>query len=363
MRIVFVSLFDDFVGGGEHSLLELMAHLSPPWRPLLVVPAGGPLAEAAKAHGIEVVRLPMPKLGLASLPALWRWLAWLRTERPDLLHANNSRAAVYAGIAGRLLGIPMLFHCRIIERDRRLDWLIARLARRIVANSHATARRFAPHFAGKVETIYNGITMPPKAAAVARPPGIGNERIVLCVARVSRWKRHDLVLEAFARLTETVPGLHLVMLGGADPSDPAWMVALKRRSVAMACGERIHWLGQRDDVSGWYRIADALVLASRQEPFGRVVVEAMASGVPIVAANAGGPAEIIAHGVSGVLVDTDTPAAWADALRSVLTHDSFREGLIDQGRRRAADFSLDRHVQAVMRVYRDMLYAEGKDAD
>lgn len=360
MRLVFASHHADQVGGGELSLLQLMQALNDRGVVLsLAVPLEGWCSHQVRAAGMMTTLLPMPAIGgWASLEALAIWIRHFRWNRCDVLHANTSRAAFYAGLTGRWLGIPVVFHCRIAEADRRLDWLIARLATRIIANSQTTARRFLPHFSGKLETIYNGIVLPEEVEH--RPhPEIGAVPLLLCVARVSRWKRHDLVLDAFALLAETMPDVHLAMLGGEDPCDRSWMEALKQRSMAMACSERIHWLGQRSDMADWYRAADALVLASREEPFGRVIVEAMASGVPVVAAHAGGPAEIIEQGVSGMLVDTDTPAAWADALRQVLTHDSFREQLIDQGYRRAADFSLDRHVQAVMRVYRDMLHAEG----
>lgn len=354
MKIACTSQFSDFIGGGEHSLIDLASHLQPPWQPILVTPAVGALSSKALASDIEVAYLPMPRLGIASLPALWRWLGWCRAERPALLYANNSRAAVYAGIAGRLLGIPMVFHCRIAERDRRLDWLIARLAARVVANSHTTARRFAPRFSDKVETIYNGIGMPSETTTPSKPqglPAMGDGRMVLCVARVSRWKRHDMVLEAFARLAEADPSLHLAMVGGSDPYDPAWMQELEARSAAMPCSRRIHWLGHRENLSDCYQAADALILASREEPFGRVVVEAMANGVPVVAANAGGPAEIIESGVSGVLVDVDTPEGWAEGLRSVLADGGFREGIIEHGRRRAAKFSLDRHVNRMQSLF------------
>ena len=353
VRIAFVSQFNDFVGGGEHSLMDLLRNLSATWQPVLVTPDAGPLSRKAASAGIDVAYLPLPKLGLATLPALWQWLRWLRAVRPALIHANNSRAAIYAGITGRMLGVPMIFHCRMAEKDHRLDWVIARLATHIVANSQATARRFHPRFADKTEAIYNGIDLAGCTGEIepVRPLDVAEGRIVLCVARVSRWKRHDLVLDAFEILASRLDDLHLVMLGGSDPYDPSWMEALKARTATLPCAERIHWLGHRDDVLHLYRIADVLVLASRVEPFGRVIVEAMASGVPVVAANAGGPAEIIQHGVSGMLVEGDAPEAWADALRMVLAKGGFRDGLIANGRRRAGDFSLQRHVQAMQDMF------------
>lgn len=359
MKRAFVTHHAEFIGGGEHSLLDLLRQLSPE-ETLLATPSAGALTAEAEAAGIRTLQLPMPPVGWRSLGAIHAWRRWLRQEQPDLIHANSSRAALYAGLACLGMDIPLVFHCRVAERDRWLDWLIVRLASRIVANSRATARRFRPRFAGKIETIYNGIELPAAIETLpGRPAEVPDGRIVLCVARLSRWKRHDLLLAAFELLAAEIPELQLVLLGGNDPFDPGWQQVLRARAAAMSCGNRIHWLGQRGDMANWYAASEVLVLPSREEPFGRVVVEAMAHGVPVVAANAGGPAEIIEPGVSGLLVDDDTPAGWAEALRLVLADASLRDRLIGGGRRRANEFSIERHVAAMLELFA-RLQEEGK---
>jgi glycosyltransferase involved in cell wall biosynthesis len=360
MNVVSVSHHADFVGGGELSLLQLLPGLKQRGVSVtLGVPAAGWCMQEAEAAGIPVVTLPMPPIAEpGSIAALQAWLAYFSAHPCDVLHANTSRAAFYAGVTGRRLGIPVLFHCRIAERDWKLDWLLARLVSRIVANSQATARRFLPRYAARVETIHNGIELPKQPPARQPHPELPDGRLLLCAARISRWKRHDRVLDAFALLAERMPELHLVLLGGADPHDPAWMKELEQRAAAMPCAARIHWLGQRDDMDAWYAAADALVLASAEEPFGRVVVEAMAHGVPVVAANAGGPAEIIEQGVSGMLVDEDTPAGWAAALESLLQPGARRERMIEQARQRAGEFSLDRHVERMQALLSRMAGGE-----
>lgn len=351
MRIVFVSLFDDFVGGGEHSLLDLMRHLPKRWQPLLVTPHFGPLAVRAEQEGIDTAHLPMPKLGLASLPALWCWLQWLRAERPGLLHANNSRAAVYAGVVGRLLGIPMLFHCRIAERDRRLDRLIAGLARRIICNSRAVSMRFATT-PEKVRVIYNGVSGL-ETTPLEKPWGA--ESILLFAGRLSEEKQPDVAIQIFQNLANEFPGLHLAIAGGDDPLNPGYAERLRRGSTQFPCADRIHWLGRCEEMGAWYSVASLLIVPSRHEGFGRVIVEAMGCGVPVVAFEVGGIPEVLQDGIQGLLVKPNDTVSMTSGVKRLLRDQAMRLGMGENGKLRAALFSLESHVVAVARLYEELL--------
>jgi len=352
MRVACISQFSDFVGGGEHSLLEMMMHMQPPWQPMLITPATGPLAERAKAQGIETAQLPMPPLGMASLPALWRWCAWLRAERPVLLHANNSRAAVYAGIAGWMCDIPVVFHCRIAERDPRLDGLIARLAARIICNSRAVAARFA-QWPDKVEVIYNGIAPLAATAAEQRPEGA--EQLLLFVGRLSAEKQPDAAVRVFERLAVDFPGLHLALAGGDDPLHPDFSERVRSRAAQSRFAGRIHWLGQCERLAGWYAAADLLIVPSRHEGFGRVIVEAMATGTPVIAFAVGGIPEVIEADQQGRLVAAGDEVAMTEAVGKLLCDDAGRAAMAAAGRIRAATFTSEHHAEAVAGVYASVL--------
>jgi glycosyltransferase involved in cell wall biosynthesis len=354
MRVACISQFSDFVGGGEHSLFELLHELPERWHPLLVTPQAGPLSARASLSGIDVVHLPMPGLGPASLPALGRWSAWLRAERPLLLHANNSRAAVYAGITGRLHGIPMIFHCRIAERDARLDWLIGRLASRIICNSRAVAERFESR-RDKVEVIYNGIAPLNVKKRAAKPWGA--KSVLLFVGRMSEEKQPDVAVRAFAELAGDARGMHLVMAGGDDPLDPDYGPRIRAEAARLACADRIHWLGQCENMAPWYAIADLLVVPSRHEGFGRVIVEAMGCGVPVAAFAVGGIPEVLQDGVEGRLVRPGDKAALARAMHDMLADDLLHRSMSEAGLRRAPDFSPAAHAEAVARVYTSVVGA------
>ena len=135
--------------------------------------------------------------------------------RPSLIYANGSRAAFYAAIAGRLLGTPVVWHCRITEPDPYLDPLLLRLCTVVVANSHATSRRFIPRFQTKVRVVYNGINIlrlrdPSVETAHPFP---ARDKIILVVAGIHRSKRHDTILRAFQEVAPLDPTLQLVLIG------------------------------------------------------------------------------------------------------------------------------------------------------
>ena len=357
---MYVSSFPDFVGGGEYSLFDLITHLPTDVWPMLVVPSAGVLSDAADRAGIGWRMAPMPPIGIRTIPSLGRWLSILRACRPDVVHANNSRAAFYAGLAGRMLGIPVLFHCRVNRPDMRLDRWLVRLVHGVIVNSQATARRFALWPRLKCWIVYNGVdlqTWKEMGRQAARPRGA--EQVLLMVARVSRWKRHDIALQVFARLADKFKGLHLVFLGSKDPLDHPWWYEMRQRTQDAGHEKRIHWEEgvERARLGGWYAMADILILPSDEEPFGRVLVEAMAMGLPVVAFDGGGVPEVVQHERQGLLVPAGDISAFSGAVERLLTDEALRLRLGEEGKCRAREFSVESHVRTICHIYQEVLEA------
>jgi glycosyltransferase involved in cell wall biosynthesis len=345
------------MGGGEHSFFDLLSHLPRKWNLVAVVPEEGELAKRLRKKGIttEVFFLPpiRPWTILKVLGTIRSYIHLCRRNAAHLVYANGSRAAFYGGIAGRLLGLPVIWHCRMMGSDPYLDSLIWRLSTRIVVNSNATAARFRVRVQPKVRIVYNGVDLDwLQKSDVMKPEAIGDDwKIVLVVARLSRWKRHDLALEAFEHAAGLDLKLHMVCLGGADRSDPKWQAELVRRTERSKVSDRIHWLGQVDDVRPWYKAAHILLLASDNEPFGRVVVEAMASSLPVIAVSSGGVPEIVQHGVEGLLVAPGDSVGLGRGIAQLSVDEQLRRRLGDAGKRRAASFSLSSHVAEMSSVF------------
>jgi glycosyltransferase involved in cell wall biosynthesis len=165
--------------------------------------------------------------------------------------------------------------------------------------------------------------------------------LALALGRLHANKAFDVLLDALARL----PRLHLWLAGEGERR-----ASLERQAARLGLGERLRFLGWRDDVAALLAAADLLVCPSRHEPLGNVILEAWAAGVPVVAAASEGPSALIADESSGLLVPVDDAAALAHAMDRVATDKALRSRLVAGGRAaHEAEFGEAR----VVALYRD----------
>jgi glycosyltransferase involved in cell wall biosynthesis len=280
-------------------------------------------------------------------------------ERVTLVHAHGSRGALYAGLAVGRLGVPLVWHVRIDEPDPKLDPLLARLASAIVANSAATAARLRalPAAAGKVTTVPNGVDLtrfsprPPDLALRGELELDATLPLVGFFGRLEHRKGVDVLLDAAARVHATLPASFL-FVGDGPLREP-----LAARAAALGLPAR--FVGRRDDVPELMRLCAVVVLPSRREAFGRVLIEAMATGVPVVASAVGGIQEVCIDGVTAVLVPPEDPDALAVAIALTLTDQAATGARVAAA---AADvrarFDLAAHAAAVHAVYARTLAVE-----
>jgi glycosyltransferase involved in cell wall biosynthesis len=354
--VLAISNHSEFIGGGEHSFIDLVCGLPRQWQPLAVVPTAGALLDRLKDSSIPVEAVPLPALRVwhaqAMRAAVKRLRELCRRHDVRLIYGNGSRAAFYGGLAGRLIGIPAVWHCRVSDPDLMLDRILGRLCTQIVANSRATGWRFAPQFQGKVRCVANGLNLerlrqPLPAIQAAGPDG----RLILVVARLSRWKAHEVALEAFEEIARQEPRAHLVCLGGEDAEDPGWARRIQMLGARSAAADRIHWIGTVQDPRPWYQAAALLLHPARSEPFGRVLVEAMACGLPVVATGNGGVPEIVRNHMDGFLVKQDCPAEFAGSVLKLLNDEGLRRRMGASAAQRAEEFGLDRHLRRMAAVF------------
>lgn len=346
------------LGGGEHSFTDLLSRIAQSnWNALVVAPEEGELIARLRASSLQARVISLSSMKpwrlIPMIRTLKECLALSKAFQPTVVYANGSRAAFYGGLVARISRIPMVWHCRIADPDFLLDRILSRFSMRIVVNSNATARRFRTCWPEKVSVVYNGIDLQWFAEDSAKKPDwIQPDWIViLVVARASRRKRHDLVLSAFEKIAGSFPSAHVLMAGSADPLEPEWFQELQGRSSSSLFSDRIHWAGHTNDVRPWYKAASILVLASESESFGRVLVEAMACGVPVIATKSGGIPEVIRDGVDGILIAPGDVEALARAMSMLLQDDHLRISLVQSGKVRAQRFSLDRHAEEMLMIF------------
>jgi len=310
-------------------------------------------------------------LRLARYAASQAGLAWalrgvVRRTGAALVHSNSTTAHVAAGLAAKLAGVPAVWHVRDLVDLGLMGHGLVRTADRIVAISHAVARGL-DHYAGrdKVEVVHNGIDADAFAAQAA-PGALRAElglapgaRLVGMVAQMVPWKGQDVFLDMVQCLAAHVPDATAVVVGEDLFGDQADYVAgLHRQRDAMGLEGRVRFLGHRADVATVMADLDVLVVPSRNEPFGRVALEAMALATPVVASNSGGLPEIVADGVTGGLCPTGDGAAFARAVAELLTNPTRGRELGEAGSARVQDhFTAQGMAARVVQIYEELLDA------
>jgi glycosyltransferase involved in cell wall biosynthesis len=231
------------------------------------------------------------------------------------------------------------------------------LATAVVANSRATAARFDKdaHARKKLRVIYNGVEAGQFAPGLSQPAGrrifgIPEGRpLVVFAGRLEHGKGPDLFIEAAALVHRTLPQAYF-LLAGVGPMRDALLARVEEKGLPAV------FVGKQADLKGVLGVADVLVVPSRQEAFGRVLIEAMAAEVPIVATQVGGIPEVCQDGQTGLLVPPEDPGALAAAVLETL-----HNAVATNCRVRAAAetvrsrFSLKEHTAHVCELYESLL--------
>ncbi len=340
------------VGGAEMVVLRLGRELQAlGWQvEVLTLRGEGELSTAFAAADIAVHDLGVPSQG--GVFAMRRALsAWLGRGAPTVLHTHNVSPLVAAALAtpaGRSFRLIHTKHGRARARNLRgrlLTRWAARRADAIVAVSRDAAERAVSREgfpAPRVQLIYNGID----AEAIAPRQGAWQRRLVVA-ARLEPVKRLDVLLHALAALRRNDRDLTLTIVG-----DGSERVGLERLSAELGLGAAVRFTGWREDVGAELRAADCFVLPSRSEGLSMTVLEAMATALPVVATRVGGNPEVIAEGVTGLLVPHSDPGALATAIATVIDDPARAAAMGAAGRERVlARFSLRGMADSYHRLY------------
>lgn len=359
MRVLLIANFGERIGGGEESFLTLARALDRSVvTPYALVPSEGAVADALRDLDIPTDMLSFPPVrpwnAAAAFVALRRLRSRLASWKIDLVHAHGSRGALYAGLVGARLGIPLVWHVRVADRDFLLDGALFRLSARVIAISHAVRRRFErARCASKVCVVYNGVDVEYWKPAVPIAQSAGRA-LVLVAGRFVPEKGHDTIVLAAPIVLRQCPDARFLLLG-ADQG--RYTHRLRRLVDQIGIAAAVEIRSWQDDPRLVFQGADVIALPSRwDEPFGRVLIEAASVGKPVVATRVGGVPEVVIDGETGLLVPPDNPAALAHALIRLLDDSCLRSRLGTAARQRVlACFTADRHAAGVQAVYADVL--------
>lgn len=364
------------LSGAELAMLRLLPTLASEVDPHVILAEDGLLASRLLSAGISVEVLPMHErargvsrhaIGARAVPDAVRYTARLacrlRQIRPDLVHTSSLKAGLYGTVAARACRIPVIWHVHDrIAPDYLPPRLVAfvraavrALPTAVVANSRATLATLP---GARRPFVVPYAVLPQSSGPTPLPAGERPFRVGM-VGRIAPWKGQHLFVEAFAQAFPKGPEEAVIVgapMFGSD--EEAYFESIRARCTHLGLDGRVVLTGFREDVSHELAQLHVLVHASVQpEPFGQVILEGMAAGLPVIAAAAGGPLEFVDDGVDGLLYPPGDVEALARALRETASDDSLRERLGEAAIAKAGRFHPDAISEQLLSVYRDVLGA------
>ena len=328
------------VHGGENSLLATITPLQREgWEFIAIAPPTGRLPSVLQDHGLECLPFSMRNENGQRMPreeALTTLAELVKSCDSTHLHANSLSMGRLTGALADDIAIPTTAHLRDIIKLSRAAIADLNRNRRLIAVSNAT-RDF--HIAQGLDatrtiTVHNGINVGQAVPDICETddrqaqPDLRGElglptdaKLLLTIGQIGLRKGLDVWSEAAVTAGQRDPRLNFVLVGerfSTKPESVQFDQAITDRFTDAGMANRLHRLGYRDDVPRLMAAADLLVHAAKQEPFGRVLLEAAACGLPIVATDVGGTAEMLTHRKTAWLVPAGDPQALADAIQFVL---------------------------------------------
>jgi glycosyltransferase involved in cell wall biosynthesis len=368
------------MGGAQDNTLYTATHLRPPFVPSLVCGPGGMRDDDARRSGIPVTFVPSlvrainPVRDLAAIAGLARIF---RRVRPAIVHTHSSKAGIVGRVAARLAGVPVVVHSvhgfgfnRTQPAPLRallvgLERLVAPLTTRFVLVSRANLDlgvRLGVVPADRATVIRSGVRIGEFAAAAADPAlrngaGLRHELgipagtpLVGMIACLKPQKAPLVFIDVAARVAARRPHTHFVLAGDGELRP---LVEARIREAGLQ--RRVHLLGWRRDIPRLLAALDVMVLTSLWEGLPRVLPEAIAAGVPIVATGVDGTNDILRDGESGVVRPPGDCDGLARGVEAILRDPEIGRALADRARATLPEFDIDRMVRDQERLYHALL--------
>jgi glycosyltransferase involved in cell wall biosynthesis len=318
------------LGGAEKSLLILLDGLDrEKYEPIVVVPRRGLLEDSLRQRGILVHVVPaymyywprpVWKLALKAAIMLlqspvvvYRLFRIASAHKVALIHVN-SLANPFGAILTRFYRVPLFWHVRDIYGGlsaRLYSWLLTKVADETICITEAVADSLRLK---NPLVVYNGIQIRPRTAGRER----GAKFFIGCLSKLEPMKGQDDLLRAVAHLLPQYPEIRCVIAGDDPTPGQSWRIYLKKLAGELGVSNAVEFTGFMMDVTEVYARLDLFVLTSWAEPMGRVLLEAMNAGVPIVASCGGGVREVLEDGRSALLYNPRRVDELVERIRTIL---------------------------------------------
>ena len=384
IKILFISHSSAMVGA-ERSLLLLLKNIDRDcFDPIVVLPTSGPLKREIEYLNIKTYEVKSPwwvsgggrnvirailRLGyniIQEVVALIRLYKIIKREKIDVIYTNtivNFSGAIISCITQK----PHIWHIREILPGnpdlhfflpyRILFKFISRFSNVVVTNSCATADQFQSIIPNeKIRVIYNAVDLDEFKNIPSLPDINGvktTDYVVAVIGSLQKRKAQDDAIKAIKIAKETIPNIKLLIVGEGNKKFKDY---LKHLAFKLDVSDNVIFTGYRDDVPAILHHCNLLLVPSWNEPFGRVVIEAMAAGIPVIGADSGGVKEIIEDGFNGYLVPPKDPIKIAEKIIYLFHHPKLAKKMGNEGRKIVKEkFSIQNYVKNIEKVIYDVV--------
>ena len=349
------------VGGVETGTVDLAKYLVAQGYKSVVVSNGGALVEKLEADGSKHYTLPVHKKNLLTMfLCIGKLVSIIQNEKIDIVHARSRVPAWIAFFACRKTEAHFLTTCHgyysLHLFSRVMGW-----GKMVIAISEVIGRHMVHDFgtpAENVRVIPRSVDL--EKFNLPRVPKADKKAFtIVMIGRITPLKGHPYFLRAMARVVHQMPSIKIQIIGDAPPKKQPYKDELVLLTKRLGIFKQVEFLGNRHDIPQLLNKADCLVLSTiTPEAFGRVIIEAQAAGVPVVATQVGGVTEIIEHEKTGLLVLPKDIEAMSDAVLRILNNPSFSAGLVAAAKKKIDDRYTLRHMAvATIAVYKELMHA------
>lgn len=375
IKICFVS-HSSGKGGAERSLLELIDALKGRGvEAYVLLPSCGPLVEELKSRSIVYKVLPFKwwmgknspiwkRIGrfLLNLSAIIPIAITLRRWKCDLVYTNTITVCVGA-LAAKLLRLPHIWHIHefgnedhglLFDLGQKLSLrLIDRLSTICIANSHAVAKKYRPYIKpSKLKVVYQSVTVLEEVTSEKVEKTSAGMRCVI-VGSLQEGKRQEDAIRAIGKLLQDGKEIELYIVGDGDPK---YREFLQNLVIENKAEHYIKFLGYVDNPFSIIKSADVVLMCSRAEAFGRVTIEAMKLGKPVIGAKSGGTVELIYDGFNGLLYSVGDYVELAHKIRYLYEHPEIRRQIGENAQKwAAARFTQEYYGEKIMEILKEVI--------
>jgi len=365
--ILFVNL-EGRIGGAERSLLFLVKYLRKDFHIAVACPNPSPLARRLAEIKITSFNLPKPPSRFYSrglflihiLKTSFRLTKIVYKVKPVVLHGNSFYATVVLLFPAVLTRGKLVWHARDLTRFGLPSRLCGRFCERVIAVSNAVKDLLIKQGtkAGKIDIVHNGIEARDSNLEAQTKPNDAPIKFAN-VGQFVPWKKQDIFIKAACRFIQKGGDARFLLVGddifGRDCKYKAKLLSqIKNCEIA----EKFNLLGWQENMDEVWRQINCLVHTAEREPFGRVIIEAMAHGVPVIAVDNCGPSEIIQNGKTGILVPVNDIGELSEAMLKIASDERFSRGLASAGYEQVVSrFSAEKIAVRIREIYEQILAA------